>query len=752
MKMILSITVVVLALGFGGIYAQPPVQWIHTFGGAGVDTFDDIYVTADGDYVMCGYSRSVDDEGDMYVVKTDSEGQLIWERRFENEGVSERGYSLIELDEGDYVIAGKSNRDAYALRVTPEGESVWFNTYGIEVFQAVIELKGGDLMFAGFNRVAGQGRDDQAVLTMVQTDGDLIWQRAYNDEDGDGERFYALRETEGGVIASGGLQIDEQFPQWFNRMFVIKVDFEGELVWMHNYLPELLREWCFNMCSTRDGFILAGRADNRSLDTTQFSIRKIDGEGQEQWADLYDLGVGRTMGWSGACRLDNDDVILVGYAGQYLNRQPTVQRITAEGVERWHASYDMAEVGNFVDDTNRFRSVVQDRDGSIIACGKVNNSGNGTGLDGFIMKLAPELLEPQFLYWEPEDTLLTVLLGDTVRFLVRAFDQQDDKMDYLWIMGEDTLFGDTTTTIIFEELGEYFVQCQVSDREFTSSITWHVSVVELYISEFTPDSLEMTVRRNSEVPFRITARAVDGDPLQYIWTCTDLETNRDTLLSVVDSAVVVFPLAHDYTIEATAYRGELSDVVSWLVHVRSTVWAWWPLQDSLRVPLDDVVEFGVEPFNPESDSLSCRWTVDGDSVSGEMEVDVAFPDEGFSEVVAYVNDGCEADTLIWIVDVYDPEGVNRQAGMSVLPDRVTLYPAYPNPFNNRVRIDFILPSEEIVRLAVYDVKGREVSLITDQRIQRGKHTFTWENDSAGLYFIVLQAGNEIRSTKVVCIK
>ena len=98
--------------------------------------------------------------------------------------------------------------------------------------------------------------------------------------------------------------------------------------------------------------------------------------------------------------------------------------------------------------------------------------------------------------------------------------------------------------------------------------------------------------------------------------------------------------------------------------------------------------------------------------------------------------------------------------LETLPEKFTLYPAYPNPFNPITSIQYELPKDEIVHLAIYDVMGRKVrTLVSSQRQRSGYHRTTWNatNDlgqsvSAGMYIYTIQAGEFRQTKKMVLLK
>ena len=79
---------------------------------------------------------------------------------------------------------------------------------------------------------------------------------------------------------------------------------------------------------------------------------------------------------------------------------------------------------------------------------------------------------------------------------------------------------------------------------------------------------------------------------------------------------------------------------------------------------------------------------------------------------------------------------------------------YPNPFNPSTTIKFELPQSAIVRLSVYDMLGREVSVLVNERRNAGVHEvkFDGSNLASGVYFYRLTAGDFVQSKKLVLVK
>lgn len=88
-------------------------------------------------------------------------------------------------------------------------------------------------------------------------------------------------------------------------------------------------------------------------------------------------------------------------------------------------------------------------------------------------------------------------------------------------------------------------------------------------------------------------------------------------------------------------------------------------------------------------------------------------------------------------------GTTAVAGHEVanIPDTFTLYPAHPNPFNPSTKIRFDLARAGQVLLRIFDLSGREVAVLVNNRLAAGQHEYTWEAREvpSGVYLFRLEA-------------
>lgn len=83
-----------------------------------------------------------------------------------------------------------------------------------------------------------------------------------------------------------------------------------------------------------------------------------------------------------------------------------------------------------------------------------------------------------------------------------------------------------------------------------------------------------------------------------------------------------------------------------------------------------------------------------------------------------------------------------------------LNPAFPNPFNPSTTVSYELPKNTFVNLRVFDMLGKEITILANEEQQKGYHQirFTPQNISSGIFLIRMTAGNIVQTIKVIYSK
>ena len=89
-----------------------------------------------------------------------------------------------------------------------------------------------------------------------------------------------------------------------------------------------------------------------------------------------------------------------------------------------------------------------------------------------------------------------------------------------------------------------------------------------------------------------------------------------------------------------------------------------------------------------------------------------------------------------------------------LPTTYALQQNYPNPFNPGTEITFALPKEDFVRLGVFDLSGKLVAILANDRLPAGEHKLLFRADdlASGIYLYRLEAGNAAFTRKMILLK
>jgi hypothetical protein len=122
-----------------------------------------------------------------------------------------------------------------------------------------------------------------------------------------------------------------------------------------------------------------------------------------------------------------------------------------------------------------------------------------------------------------------------------------------------------------------------------------------------------------------------------------------------------------------------------------------------------------------------------------------------NRVGAYYDDPYEYEGMLELQSPFTQVGEDPVTGIPVL---VHLYQNYPNPFNPTTVISYQLPVVSNVRLGVYDLLGREVSVLVNEKKNAGVHEVKFDASglSSGVYFYRLTAGTFVQARKLLLLR
>ena len=87
--------------------ASGNLQWAKTFGGGALDVAYSVQQTSDGGYIVAGFTGSFGAGGDVFLVKADALGNLQWDKTLGGSDYEE-AYSVQQTSNGGYIMAGRT--------------------------------------------------------------------------------------------------------------------------------------------------------------------------------------------------------------------------------------------------------------------------------------------------------------------------------------------------------------------------------------------------------------------------------------------------------------------------------------------------------------------------------------------------------------------------------------------------------------------------------------------------------------------
>lgn len=242
------------------------IEWKKSFGGSGEDKGYDISETADGGYILTGYTNSSDGDVtfnngsvDYWVVKLDNTGSLQWQKSFGGSS-ADAPYFIIQTLDGGYAVTGFSTStdgsgdvtgnngsfDYWFCKMDASGTLQWQKSLGgtaTEQSFGIVQTDDSSYVICGYSSspntgmVTGNHGDLDYWIVKIDKTGTLVWERSYGGTGTD--RAFGINKTsDGGFIINGvSLSTDGDVTgnHGGNDYWVVKLDADGLLLWQHSY-------------------------------------------------------------------------------------------------------------------------------------------------------------------------------------------------------------------------------------------------------------------------------------------------------------------------------------------------------------------------------------------------------------------------------------------------------------------------------------------------------------------------------------
>lgn len=360
--------------------AAPVETFNKTFGGAASDEGWDV-LQVNGGYIAVGYTGSFtsDYSRQVYIVKTDTMGNKVWEKTIGGIG-DDYGATIKAASDGGFIITGWTNSygrgdDVLLLKIDANGNKQWSQAFGGPLEDrgmGVVQTTDGGYAVCGWTYSAGTA--DRAVwLIKTNSAGTMLWNKTFGGSDSD-YGYGIVQSRDGGLVLTGAVASTGAGDR---DVVLIKTDAQGKQVFFKTY-GGAKSDYGQDVVETSDGgFFITGWTWSFGAGDKDVYIVKTDAKGNEAWDKTFG-GPNAEHGFSGRQTTDGGYVI-AGDTGAADFEQMYIVKTDSAGSELWNVTMGGAkcDIGY---------SIKQTSEGGYIIAGETHSCGAGSG-DLYLVKL-----------------------------------------------------------------------------------------------------------------------------------------------------------------------------------------------------------------------------------------------------------------------------------------------------------------------------------------------------------------------------
>ena len=307
-----------------------PIRWQKNYGGYVSDVAKTVVRTPDGGYLLGGWSRSPAGGNkqsgnfggtDFWVVRTDSNGNKLWDRNYGGTE-SDQLTAALALSDGGFLLGGSSSTtstngnktgtgwggaDFWIIRTDALGNPLWDRLFGgryDDNLAALVAVANGGFLLAGHSvspLSGNKGSTNYGFYDLwavrINAAGQLLWERSFGGTSGDLMMGANARATPDGGFVLGGHSMSppsgsKTSPVYGDLDFwLVRLDANGNQLWDRSYGGSGLEALTALQVTADNGFILAGNtkspiSGNKTTPTYGFYdlwVVRLNASGDKLW-------------------------------------------------------------------------------------------------------------------------------------------------------------------------------------------------------------------------------------------------------------------------------------------------------------------------------------------------------------------------------------------------------------------------------------------------------------------------------------
>ncbi|TKJ42435.1 hypothetical protein CEE37_01775 [candidate division LCP-89 bacterium B3_LCP] len=658
--------------------AQPPeLLWNYIYGGSGDDRSYCVQQTTDGGFILTGLT----DMGpfgliDAYLLKTDENGDSLWMQFYGNSDWDESNW-VEETSGGGFILAGSvqgsgSYFDLWIIRTDSNGDTLWTRTFGESSYEdrgiCVKETTDGGFIIVGSTASYSYGSDD-IYLVKLDSDGDSLWTRHYGGENWD-QGLSVVEAPDGGYVITGATM---SFGAGEEDIFLLKTDANGDSSWMNTYggTDEEVG-YAVILANDGDGFVITGCYESGGSGGEDGFLMETDLNGDSHW--MIQSGGESDDRFTEVTPTSDNGYLLSGFyhsTGSAGEGDFWLTKIDSEGNLIWETVWGDVEA-------DRLFAAYELSQGGFIVCGHTRSYG-AAYRDIYLARFLP-VPQPEIMLSDSTLDYGTVNVGSQVELPLTIYSQGDTTLILYDIFSSDSSVfftdfdpadslinpGDSLVVMVtftpqeaisYQEL--LTVDNNASLEEVLLTGTGYVPQPGISISDSTLDYGTVTAGSQVELPLTIYSQ---GDTTLILYDIFSSDSSvfytdfnpADSLLAPGDSLTIIVTFA---PLEAISYQ-ELITVDN-------------------NASLEEVLLTGTG-YVPQAGISVSQNELNFGAVTGGTQSDLPLTIYSTGDTTLIINNIFSGDTTIFFTD-FDPAdsllvpGDSIVVTVSFLPLQIGLY-------------------------------------------------------------------------------
>jgi len=167
--------------------ASGDTLWVRTYGGTGAEYGYEVHETNDNGFIITGRTTSFGaGAADVFLIKTNSSGDIVWSKTYGGV-LDDFGYSVQQTTDNGYIVTGFTQNfgvggtDLYLIKTDVNGDTLWTRTFrgtSDDYGRSVKQTNDGGYIIAGYTNSFGAGGNDMYLLK-TDGNGDSLWTKAF---------------------------------------------------------------------------------------------------------------------------------------------------------------------------------------------------------------------------------------------------------------------------------------------------------------------------------------------------------------------------------------------------------------------------------------------------------------------------------------------------------------------------------------------------------------------------------------------